>query len=119
MTNLNSNELAAIVEYARENGRRWKSKLAADWMNGRTRGTLQNLRNSAQFGPAGLARFRLPLVLVTSTKIVHNRELGEYVVRAFDQYGRRMPKCDYFTDDLADAQGTAEEMLAIDAQFVN
>ena len=36
---------------------------------------------------------------------------GEWVVRAYDADGRRMPDADYYTDDLADAQATAELMV--------
>lgn len=41
----------------------------------------------------------------------HRNELGEYVVRAYDQDGRRFPQADYHTDDLRDAVATAEAMV--------
>lgn len=36
---------------------------------------------------------------------------GEYVVKAYDQHGKRWPDADYFTNDKADAEGTAEAMV--------
>jgi|HubBroStandDraft_1064217.scaffolds.fasta_scaffold34755_8 hypothetical protein len=50
-------QLYALEMYARANGRYWKSKLHDDWMNGRSSGTLQQIRNS--FGPTWLTRFNL------------------------------------------------------------
>jgi hypothetical protein len=40
---------AAIKAYARENGRSWKSRLRDDWMNARSTGILQALRNRDRF----------------------------------------------------------------------
>jgi hypothetical protein len=36
---------------------------------------------------------------------------GEWVVRAYDQHGKRWPEADYHTDDKADAEGTAKLMV--------
>ncbi len=36
---------------------------------------------------------------------------GEWVVRAYDQFGKRLPLADYFGSDKADAQGTAVKMM--------
>lgn len=47
---------------------------------------------------------------ITSTKIVKDRGTGEYIVKAFVN-GKRYPDGDYFTDDMADAKGTAKEMV--------
>ncbi|MBP8937196.1 MAG: hypothetical protein KBG72_01810 [Agrobacterium sp.] len=55
---LTEKEHAAISAYARENGRRWKSKLNHDWMNARTTGILQALRNS--HGPSWLVSYSIP-----------------------------------------------------------
>lgn len=52
---------AAIAEYAHENGRRWKSRLAIDWENGNCSGVLQEVRN--KLGPSGLAKIRTAAVL--------------------------------------------------------
>jgi len=54
---LTEKEQAAIRAYARENGRYWKARLRDDWMNARTTGILQTLRNSR--GPSWLASFSL------------------------------------------------------------
>lgn len=54
---LTSEQLDALLTYALANGRTWKSKLADDWMNGRTSGTLQVLRNT--LGPTWLVNLRL------------------------------------------------------------
>lgn len=42
------------------------------------------------------------------TKIV--KKHGEYIVRAYDDNGKRLPNRDYFTDDRRDAEQTAELM---------
>lgn len=55
---LTPEEHAALQAYALENGRRWKSKLNHDWMNARTTGILQALRNS--HGPSWLVSYSLP-----------------------------------------------------------
>lgn len=54
---LTEKEHAAIRAYARENGRYWKARLRDDWMNARTAGILQVLRNS--HGPSWLVSFSL------------------------------------------------------------
>ncbi|GAA5666735.1 hypothetical protein Brsp07_05251 [Brucella sp. NBRC 14130] len=54
---LTPKEHAALQAYALENGRRWKSKLNDDWMNARTTGVLQALRNS--HGPNWLVSYSL------------------------------------------------------------
>ncbi|KQW59206.1 hypothetical protein ASD03_37010 [Ensifer sp. Root127] len=52
---LTPEEHATLQAYALENGRRWKSKLREDWMNARTTGILQVLRNS--HGPSWLVSY--------------------------------------------------------------
>ena len=47
---------------------------------------------------------------VASTKIV--RKNGEYIVKAFDANGQRLPNADYFTTDKDDANGTAKLMVS-------
>ena len=37
---------------------------------------------------------------------------GEYVVKAYDANGKRMPEADYFTDDKTDAEQTAKVMVS-------
>jgi hypothetical protein len=53
-------QIAAIVDYARTHGRRWKADLCADWSSGRDERNplLRQLRN--EFGPIWLLRFKLP-----------------------------------------------------------
>ena len=64
----NEVDLAALESYAYEHGRDWKEDLRDDWMKARTerarswpaRGNiLHALRNSPDFGPTGLDKFRL------------------------------------------------------------
>ncbi len=50
-------------------------------------------------------------IVITRTKIVYSRELGEYQVKAYSNNTRYRP-ADYFTDDLEDAQNTANAMVA-------
>lgn len=50
---LTNEEHAAVLEYALAHGANWKDELNADWMNARTTGILQALRNS--HGPSWLA----------------------------------------------------------------
>jgi len=38
-------------------------------------------------------------------------EYGEFVVRAYDANGKRLPDADYHTDDKVDAEQTAKAML--------
>jgi len=47
-------QIEALRQYAREEGRNWKSRLLDDWTNGRTVGPLQEVRN--QFGPSWLLK---------------------------------------------------------------
>ena len=54
---LTTEEHAAIAAYALARGENWKDDLLADWMDGRTQGTLQHLRNSR--GPSWLADYSL------------------------------------------------------------
>ncbi len=51
-------QLRALVAFAKENGRTWKSQLNQEWMNGCVYNTdLIHVRN--QFGPSWLVRFSL------------------------------------------------------------
>lgn len=50
-------QLEALKEYARENGRAWKSALMVDWMGGKCSAELQQIRNN--FGPSWLKRFKM------------------------------------------------------------
>ncbi|WP_430442283.1 hypothetical protein [Shinella sp.] len=54
---LTPEEHAAITAYALAHGESWKDDLLADWMDGRSRGTLQHLRNTR--GPSWLANYSL------------------------------------------------------------
>lgn len=60
-------QIAALRQYAAENGRNWKSALNADWMrasakiNGEHSALLQQIRN--EFGPSWLVKFKLAAVL--------------------------------------------------------
>ena len=55
---LTQTEHDVIRAYAREHGRYWKASLRDDWMNARTTGIMQALRNS--HGPSWLVSFSLP-----------------------------------------------------------
>lgn len=44
-------------------------------------------------------------------KTTMRKEHGEYHVRAYSQFGKRMPDSDYFTDDKGDANDTAKAMV--------
>ena len=48
---------------------------------------------------------------VAKTRIIFTPEWGEYTVQAFNVNGKRMPQCDYYTDDKDDAKGTAKAMV--------
>ena len=50
-------EHAAVQAYAFEHGRHWKDRLRDDWMNARTTGILQALRNT--HGPSWLVSYSL------------------------------------------------------------
>jgi hypothetical protein len=54
---LRPDQMAALSAYAAEHGRTWKAQLRDDWMNSRTTGALQELRNT--HGPSWLSSFRL------------------------------------------------------------
>jgi len=45
---------------------------------------------------------------ITSTTI--KKHDGEYIVRAYDANGKRMPEADYFTNSKTDAEQTAKAM---------
>ena len=55
---LTAEEFQAVLEYAEEHGRTWKSQLRDEWMRAATIGPLQRLRNT--HGPSWLMRFELP-----------------------------------------------------------
>ncbi len=57
-------EIQALAAYASENGRSWKAKLRDAWTNASEPGTLQALRNSSWFGPAGLIKFNLKQAVI-------------------------------------------------------
>ncbi len=63
---LTPDQITMLVRYAQKHGRMWKSDLRLAWETGdygsdRDDGAdLQTLRNSGDFGPSGLIRFRLP-----------------------------------------------------------
>lgn len=54
---LTDEQITALADYAATRGRNWKASLRRDWMEGRTTGVLQELRNSLNFGPRGLTRY--------------------------------------------------------------
>jgi hypothetical protein len=59
---------AALIRFARDNGRSWKRELNLMWFDGRDAnepdgGYLRQIRN--QFGPSWLLKYRLPKVLLT------------------------------------------------------
>lgn len=45
---------------------------------------------------------------VASTRII--KRDGEYIVRAYDQFGEHLPQADYFTNDRKDARETSLTM---------
>jgi hypothetical protein len=47
---------------------------------------------------------------VVSTRIT--KKDGEYIVKAYDGNGKRLPSCDYFTTDKGDAEQTARAMVS-------
>jgi hypothetical protein len=49
-------EIAALYDYAAAHGKGWKDDLWCDWIDARTTGVLQRIRNT--FGPTWLNRFR-------------------------------------------------------------
>ena len=53
----NSEQLAALKEYATKHGSRWKDKLLSDWTKGKSESPLlQQIRN--KFGPEWLASYK-------------------------------------------------------------
>jgi len=64
MKDLPIKQVFALHEFAHRNGRYWKAALREKWMNGLYDSdddsqSLQSLRNSTDFGPAGLVGYRL------------------------------------------------------------
>lgn len=57
MKTLTPEQFEALRDYAKQNGRNWKSQLRDDWITGKAYGELQQIRN--QFGPSWLTRFKL------------------------------------------------------------
>ena len=49
-------------------------------------------------------------IVAKSTVAARRNEWGEWIVRAYDQDGKRFPEADYHTDDRADAEATAAAM---------
>lgn len=47
---------------------------------------------------------------IASTRIVKDKDTGEWVVKAYGPNGERLESCDYYTDDKEDAEQTAERM---------
>ncbi|MGO7042231.1 hypothetical protein ACCS60_28180 [Rhizobium acaciae] len=64
---LTDKEHAAVLAYAFEHGRRWKACLRDDWMNARTTGILQALRNS--HGPSWLVSYSVANRLRSSADV--------------------------------------------------
>jgi len=48
---------------------------------------------------------------IASTRIEYQEDVEEYVVKAFDENGKRIPDADYYTPYKDDAKGTAEAMV--------
>lgn len=65
----------------------------------------------AGYGPPrpGMVGYVRRVARVTVAR--RRNEYGEFVVRAYDQDGRRYPEADYFTSDRDDAVGTGEAMV--------
>lgn len=55
---LTPNQVRALQEFARQHGRRWKSKLRMLWYRGKDEGVLRQIRN--ELGPQGLIKWKLP-----------------------------------------------------------
>ena len=49
--------------------------------------------------------------VITRATVGRNSEYQEYIVRSYDQYGKRFPSADYYTDDRLDAYLTRIAML--------
>ena len=58
LAELNEEERTALLAFAAEHGRCWKSKLLLGWEHAAYPGPLQAIRNN--FGPGWLRRLRLP-----------------------------------------------------------
>lgn len=58
MQTITPDQQAALQSFAKQNGRSWKAKLNALWMNAAAPQILHSLRNS--HGPSWLASYRLP-----------------------------------------------------------
>jgi hypothetical protein len=58
MQTITPDQQAALQSFAKENGRLWKTRLNALWMNAAAPQVLHGLRNS--HGPSWLASYRLP-----------------------------------------------------------
>jgi hypothetical protein len=62
----------------------------------------------------------MPQQTIARTKISTRRnQFGEYVVKAYDSNGSRMPDHDYYTNDKSDAIATAAMMTAGRVEAVN
>lgn len=75
----NEEQIAAIVRFAKANGRSWRVTLWAAWMNGYSRcvvpqdgdeAHLQQLRN--QLGPSWLDSFKLPKATPAAVRPLRN-----------------------------------------------
>jgi hypothetical protein len=53
-----------------------------------------------------------PRIVSKVTVPKRKNEWGEFVVRAYDQNGRRYPEADYHTNDRQDAIQTGEAMIS-------
>ncbi|TMV76758.1 hypothetical protein FGG78_27985 [Thioclava sp. BHET1] len=58
-TDLTPDQLSALRDFARKNGRQWKSRLQERWMTASAEPTLHQLRNT--HGPSWLRGYRLDL----------------------------------------------------------
>lgn len=53
-----------------------------------------------------------PVIKLSKTKIIRKKETDEWVVKAYDQFGKRMSEADCFTNNKEDAEQTAVLMIA-------
>lgn len=58
-------------------------------------------------------RFASDEVIARTRVGTRRNQFGEYVVKAYDSNGKRMPDHDYYTNDKADAIATAALMTAV------
>ena len=87
-------EHLALSQYASENGRDWKAQLRDEWMKGTTTSTLQQLRNSPHFGPAGLQLYKLPKYIIG--ELVEEIATGNtLVVQEWDGSTYKVSRVDY------------------------